>query len=159
MSLEVSAFSRVTPMGCRPDATCPDSHWWIEPPPGFPRSLDGLRKGCYRVSGKQHSFFVGYSGYDDWRRDLSLMAHGVEPEVIWRRPAAYRGKAFVELIYFSDAQGAIGPIRSRKLAEDFDEHLAAARKYEKIECGFIEVYREFRKAFRVAAGQGVVLFH
>jgi len=101
----VSAFGRVKPMGCSPDATCPDSHWWIKPPPGFPRSLDGLRKGCYNVSGKHRSFFLGYSGYDDWRCDLSLMAHGIEPEVIWRRPAAYRRKAFVELIYFSDNGG------------------------------------------------------
>lgn len=112
-----------------------------------------------KVSGKHHSFFLGYSGYDDWRRDLSLMVHGIEPEVIWRRPAAYRRKAFVKLIYFSDNEGAIGAVRGRKLAEDFDEHLAAARKYEKIEWGFIEVYRDFRKAFRIAAGQGVVLLH
>jgi len=112
-----------------------------------------------KVSGKHHSFFLGYSGYDDWRRDLSLMAHGIEPEVIWRRPAAYRRTAFVELIYCSDNEGAIGPIRSRKLAEGFDEHLAAARKYEKIEWGSSRCTGTSGRPSGLRRDRGVVLLH
>jgi hypothetical protein len=84
---------------------------------GHEERLDGYAQGVYRVEGESMGFRAGsYSGYNWWRRHLSLMALGEEPEDVWAEPPMYEGRPFVELIDFSDCEGCIGPRTSRKLA-------------------------------------------
>ena len=127
--------------------------------------LAGTKPGMYALTerSEQHSFRAGsYSGYNLWRRMLSQFAHGVDPEVIWESPRRYRGKAFVELIDFTDCDGRIGTETSKKLAQDFSDNAKRAADYASTaENGdyFWEVYQEFAQAFALAAQDGALAFH
>jgi hypothetical protein len=58
------------------------------------------------------------------------MALGVEPAEVWNYPRRFRAKPFVELVNFPEAGGgAIGPITSAKLYEDFVAFAPRARRY------------------------------
>lgn len=106
-----------------------------------------------------------YSGYNRWRENLCLFAHGVDPETIWFAEDVWEGKPFFELILFSDAQGTIGPETSAKLAKDFAfyELHCLSRAQEIPDEGerewFIEKYEDWRAAFELAAQDGFVIFH
>jgi hypothetical protein len=92
---------------------------------------DGMRPGVY-VVGKGGRVFDGYSGtataYNEWRRQLSLLALGVEPETVWAHPRRFRHKPFVELIDFPDGGNCeIGPKTSAKLYQNFVTFAPKAR--------------------------------
>jgi len=135
--------------------------------------MDGYAPGYYRVRGKRVSFRAGsYSGYNWWRRHLCRMALGAEPETVWRDTERYQGQPFVELIDFSDCEGCIGPLTSKKLAGDFAAHASRAEAYarkhgpgrttasgpEVVDPWWLEAYRKWQEAFALAADQGFVLF-
>lgn len=107
-----------------------------------------------------------YSGYNWWREQLCELALECEPSEVWEDPEVYEGQPFVELINFSDAEGAIGPKTSAKLAADFRAHepRVAAWAEEHIVEGdnrayFIELFGEWKRAFELAAEDGFLLFH
>lgn len=74
------------------------------------------------------------------------------------------GGPFFELIHFSDCEGTIGPVVSKKLAEDFAKYQKAADSFigthddGKPGGYFAEIYAEFRKAFETASNNGAVDF-
>lgn len=124
---------------------------------------DGLVDGAYRVSGERHGFRAGsYGGYNIWREQLAALI-GTTPEAIWADP---KPGPFYELIHFADNEGIIGGTTSAKLATDFAEWEDRATEYaaklsakEPSEgAWFLESYRDWRKAFRIAAGRGAVRF-
>jgi hypothetical protein len=107
-----------------------------------------------------------YSGYNWWREQLCKFALEVSPEDVWEEPERFEGKAFVELINFSDCDGCIGSKTSAKLAKDFAAHAprlkmwatkhltdADERSY------FVDSYAEWQQGFELAAQNGVLIFH
>jgi hypothetical protein len=123
---------------------------------------DGRPSVRYRVDrGRSISFRAGsYSGYNQFRKELCRMSHGVDPDVIWAACQEHGGCVpgpFVEMINFSDAEGLIGPEACARLADDFDEYHEKAKGC--LEGWHLETYEDFRRAFRLAAGTGCVEFH
>jgi hypothetical protein len=120
--------------------------------------LDGWREGFYE--GRVYfNFRAGsYSGYNEWRSWLSWSILDVSPDKIWNEPEMYAGCPFVELINFGDNEGAIGPLTAAKLAKDFE------RYQKQVDQGDYPSwckakYAEWRKAFKLAAKEGLVIFH
>lgn len=99
-----------------------ENRWWVADPDGFDR-LDGRPEGLYDGEAECGFRAGSYSGYGHWRWWLSTSFLGIEPQVVWSNPPKFDGLPFVELIYFSDCNGAIGPVTSAKLAGDFRNHL------------------------------------
>lgn len=102
-----------------------------------------------------------YSGYNAWREWLAKTIHGVTPQTIWDNPDQYIGKPFYELIEFSDCEGTIGPKISAKLAEDFRNYFAdidSLDETDDVDC-YKTKYRDWQKAFELAANTGAVCFH
>ncbi|WP_195536871.1 hypothetical protein [Bacillus paralicheniformis] len=92
-----------------------------------------------------------YSGYNRWRAQLEK----------------FKGnEAFQELINFADNEGVIGPIVSKKLAEDFQKHEDEAKAFA-IRLGdvfddtssyWFELYKTWKEAFEMASENGAVEF-
>jgi hypothetical protein len=116
---------------------------------------------------ESHGFRAGsYSGYNWWREQLCQLALGVPPSEVWEDPDAHAGKPFLEMINFSDAEGAIGPVTSAKLAKDFainearlvtlaEQRIADPDEREY----FTTLLSDWRHAFELAAKDGFVIFH
>jgi len=147
--------------------------------PHFPAQFDGMKDGLYELSGDcerasaaewkggepdpdRMQFRAGsYSGYSQWRARLAQLAgYRAEWRGDWNVPAS---GPFVELVNFSDCEGAIGPKTSAKLAKDFAEWQERADAYAATlgddGAWFAELYRTWRRAFEMAAGTGAVDFH
>ena len=87
-----------------------------------------------------------YSGYSAWRDDLRRQFNpDTEPD-----------KPFYELIWFADNEGTIGPEAAADLLADF---LAHADAYTPAMEYFRENYRDWTRAFELAADGGLVDFH
>jgi hypothetical protein len=143
----------------------------------FPGRTEGLNPGTYaRNPGNDPSrpwignlefefhFRAGsYSGYNHWRNSLAQMASynsqddvrdGILNGTITRGP-------FLELIYFADNEGYIGPVVAAKLAKDFEEWHDLASKWSANfdhENHWMQTYDNFHTAFRYAADGGAVEF-
>lgn len=132
----------------------------------LPERADGIANGLYTFTEK-HGFRAGsYSGYSEWRGALAMAVHGDAIETIWAAlksgTGGYEGKAFVELLNFSDCEGVIGPKTSAKLAADFKAHREAVLAKEPKGWGegwWRECYDNWTKAFEMAADGGCVEFH
>lgn len=87
-----------------------------------------------------------YSGYGWWRRQLGQFA---------------KGDDFQELINFADNEGVIGPIVSKKLANDFSKNLEEAIEFAAhLESeDWLELYNLWHRAFEIASENGAVDFH
>lgn len=100
----------------------------IHTDPGYEDRLDGQERGWYDGDRERIKGF-SYGGYSEFREILTRAVLGVEPEVVWaarkqahEQPGAispYVGRPFVDLIDFSDSEGAFAPEHCRRLAEDF----------------------------------------
>lgn len=111
-----------------------------------------------------------YSTYNRWRNDLAMAIHGVSAETIWQDPHSFEGKAFVELIDFSDCEGVIGAEVAEKLYQDFVEHekkfkvwtmtqwLQVADSASEDDLWWDEIYEDFMKALDVARKDGALIF-
>ena len=123
----------------------------------FPGRTIGLAPGLYSYA-KRHDFRAGsYSGYNDLRRWLAVLAGHGTPEAVWaKRQAAMPCEGpFVELIDFSDCEGIIGPVVSAKLARDFADFQDRVGDF-----GYdAQLYGHWRRAFEMAADGGAVDFH
>lgn len=122
----------------------------------FPGRTAGLAAGVYSFA-EEHGFRAGsYGGYNQWRNWLSIAAGHGSARSVWDD-----GKTegpFLELINFSDCEGVIGPQVAAKLAKDFADNESAILKGDH-EVWFVKLYREWRKAFEMAADGGCVDFH
>lgn len=82
MGLDVEAISRATFVTCRNEENCDDTHHFVG---SLRKRRDGLKAGCYVKGngGRCFGFRAGsYTGYSEWRRQLSLLALEVEPEEV-----------------------------------------------------------------------------
>ena len=132
-----------------------------------------LSEGEYAESDDSvyHGFRAGsYSGYNQWRENLSMAIHGVMPSIIWNSPEKYAGKEFFEIINFSDCEGCFGPKFSAKLHADFvnnrdkfvsvmETRYGKASVSEFSEASYaIRIYDDFMKSFEIAKDSGVLIF-
>ncbi len=132
MGLETIAISKAKWLRrhCNEDDDNADFVYFVSP---SDRRRDGMKFGVYGV-GKGGRVFDGWDGpysiYNEWRRELSLLALGVEPEEVWNHPRRFRRKPFVELIDFPDSGNCcIGPKTSAKLYQDFVAFADQAKKH------------------------------
>lgn len=114
----------------------------------FPGRGEGIDPNQVYSWEESFGFRAGsYSGYNWWRAKLEEFA---------------KGKAFQELINFADNEGVIGPVVSKKLAQNFSENETAAKEFAKtLDDGewWINQYYRWKKAFEVASDNGAVDFH
>lgn len=115
----------------------------------FPGRGEGVDPHTVYKYEESFGFRAGsYSGYNRWR----LRLHQFRGDV-----------AFQELINFADNEGVIGPVVSKKLANDFAVHEEAAVQYANSlgEEGdvWIQLYQIWKEAFEMAAENGAVEFH
>jgi len=104
-----------------------DGHVWnLYQSDNFPEQGEGLPNGSVVATGGDFGHRAGsYSGYNEWRRLLAKAALGMSDEEVWNKVdsgVGYNEIPFGELINFSDADGTIGPIASRKLYDDFVQY-------------------------------------
>lgn len=122
------------------------------------RAIPIVQGGVYKIGGEEFGFRAGsYSGYNHWRAQLSLMATGLSPSTIWAASERYADVPFYALINFSDCEGIIGAIVSTQLAADFARYQPQADR--RADAWFREKYAAWRKAFEIAADDGLVEFH
>lgn len=116
----------------------------IWPGNGAPIDVDAV----YAWEEAYHFRAGSYSGYNRWRECLNR----------------FKGdEAFQELIDFADNEGVIGSVLAVKLRDDFQKHYNEAIKYDKTinelyPGWFIDSYRDWMKAFEMAAVNGAVDF-
>ena len=132
--------------------------------------LGGMKPGLYEYTSKtrRHDFRAGsYTWYNWWRDELSVFALNVEAEDVWMDPEDFAGRPFVELIDFTDCDGRIGTTVAAKLAADFTSHARKATRHssgvtdpDNPDAGeeWLQIYRDFARAFRLAAKDGALMF-
>lgn len=126
----------------------------------WPGRTAGLTPGVYSFAGS-FAFRAGsYSGYNDWRDQLAIMARGIGASRVWKLEGD-RGP-FAELINFADNEGTIGPVVAAKLAKDFADFQGKAGVWldarADMTAWFRQSYANWRKAFEMAADGGCVDF-
>lgn len=172
MGLDITSYSKLQRIGKHFEGPwCSDydgQHIQAFAYAAFPRSLRGvpylapevsrdgtefLAGGCYQTTEatKTYPFSAGsYVGYGLWRADL---AEQFNPDADPEGP-------FFELIYFADNEGVIGPEAAADLLADFREH---AERYlspgEQAGEYYRDRYRDWTRAFELAADDGLVVFH
>lgn len=109
----------------------------------FPGRHRGIEIGTVYDIGARSEFSLPYSAYNEWRDQLSTFVDEANPY------------AFFELINFSDCEGVIGPLLSKKLALDFSRFEPRAAEVGGLFC---EIYAEFKKLFEMAADEGAIQF-
>lgn len=130
--------------------------------PEIDRALD-IDEGYYDGLGEHHSFRAGsYSGYNYFRNTLAKGILGVSDEMLWNNHEEYIDKPMYEIINFSDCEGCIGPMVSKKLHKDFVDNRVKYLNYIS-EIGdpkyYERVYDDFTKGFELASNEGIVIFH
>jgi hypothetical protein len=165
MALSIRAISKATLVNCggvNNEAGEPCDHEEVGP---MSRRQDGLKPGCYLpgMGGRTFSFEIGYKEYGAWMLQICRDALGAEWEEVCKHPRRYRGQPFLELIdipYLSDGQ-TLGPRTSAKLHADVIGFAARARNHflrPPDRAWMWEVYRDFRKAFKLGADAGFVSY-
>lgn len=161
MGLDITAYEKVARI-----VDGDEGRGWRVWDGNFPGRCAPLEPGYYENAGDDwcvYTFGAGsYLGYSAWRVELSRFALGCEPEQVWKAGDTHGGP-FVELINFTDCDGSIGPTVAAKLARDFAGHeeraVAFADSLGAYGSRFADLYRDFRRAFELAARGGVVIFH
>jgi hypothetical protein len=187
MSLSIAAVSKAVFLTSDVSAELSENDCFVYTA-GYPERLDGRQEGIYHANGEVLSFDVGgASDYFNLLEHLSNVALDVELGKVRNDPGLYTGRPFVELLVFSDNEGAIGPKTSRKLANDFATHLdqfqrhistiptiqpvsltfgqrlrqlLAKKTVVQVEnpANLLELYTEFHSAFELASDDGFVIF-
>lgn len=123
----------------------------------WPGRTAGLTPGIF-IFGEEHDFCAGsYSGYNHWRDWLAKVVDWDDADACWRS-----GKTegpFIELINFPDNEGYIGPMVAAKLAKDFADNEARAAERADGDAYLMQKYRDWKRAFELAADAGAVRFH
>lgn len=129
---------------------------------------DGLVEGFYAVPSWKREYRLrvqhgpeggrfpagSYSGYNVWREWLASLV-GTTPKRVWDGESPTH---FGELISFPDNEGFIGPRTAAKLATDFELFVGKVTAPDDREW-YAALFDDFAKAFRTAAGEGIVDFH
>lgn len=168
MGLDITAYSHLAPA---PDAAMEDGQpieWlkyfavsqqeidWTEK--NWPGRTCGIQPGVYSFA-ESYRFPAGpYSRHSAFRRALAKFASLPPVEEIWAQSEP-RGP-FVELINFADNEGIIGAEIAAKLANDFRNHFGRTLTYQGPDREwFVTLYRNWMRAFELAADSGAVDFH
>ena len=160
MGLDITAYRKLTEV--RPSSG-PDDGWDegltdFYANGDFPGRFGTVLKedALYRAE-ETHEFRAGsYSGYSAWRAWLAGLVD-TTPDDAWEYE--YVGP-FAELINFSDCEGTIADAATcAKLAKDFAEWDDGAKADDTNDGYNYSRYREWRKAFEMAADGGAVKFH
>jgi hypothetical protein len=191
MGLDISVISKIKPISIPEDIELWSNEyyewekkqdiqgtvWNFQPNQHFPEQSEGLPDGFGYGTGEEYSFRAGsYSGYGEWRDLLSRLALDMGSEGVWNKidsGVGYSEIPFSEVINFSDADGIIGPVASKKLHNDFvnyekDIMKKLDRYYLKFEDfeidgetydWFKNKYKDWKEAFRIASNNGAVIFH
>jgi hypothetical protein len=143
-----------------------DSEWftpWVNP--DFTGRADEIETGAVYSYEDCTGHGIGYGGHYWWRDKLADIAGYLLAEQIqygrveschFAGALAAGNGPFYELINFSDCEGVIGTKVSEKLARDFADFDAKAKK----EGGdFYQNYQYWRAAFDMASNNGCVRFH
>lgn len=108
----------------------------------FKGRTQGLKAGVYSYE-SEYGFRAGsYLYYNRFRDRLEQIASNSQ---------------LFELIMFSDCDGFIGSVVSKKLAKDFQDLEQDAK--EKLGQSDFELYLDFKKAFELASDNGCISFH
>lgn len=179
MGLDITAYSNLRYVGFCPDRDeddhgyDPDTYDTTHVPAyahdAFPHALMGIpnqrikpvgtetliEAGCFEVTEKTetHRFRAGsYGGYNRWRADLAAEFNPFRAS----GPPSPEGP-FYELIWFADNEGTIGELAATKLLGNFRqfevEYAASHDEYD------VQRYRDWLRAFELAADGGLVNFH
>jgi len=183
MGLDISYYSNLKMSGpCTGDDSDYDCDVRVCNEECFEYQLGSLKRDYLyeSTSNSQHgSFGAGsYSGYNQWRNELAIMAGYNGAEEVWQDESfdsfkrfnlrkdkldyiigdpVEKVKPFYELINFSDAEGYIGSEVSKKLYQDFVDFDEKAKNHT--EGWFYRKYCEWKEAFRIASNNGAVGFH
>ena len=125
----------------------------------WPGHSEGIESDAVYAFADKFGFRAGsYGGYNAWRNQLAEVMLGKSACDCWKQDKA---GPFFELIHFADNEGVIGPKVAAKLAKDFADHEAKATAWAEANNDewFIQKYRDWRKAFEMAAQGGAVDFH
>ena len=154
MGLDISYYRGLKRVGdVNEDGEYFDGQTEIYVNPDFPTQADGLTNGLYEYADGDGFRAGGYGGYNGWRRWLAELA-GYDDADAWEGLVP-EAAPFLPLVNFSDCEGVIGPVTSKRLAADFQ---AFADKL-KGDISYIEKYRAWQIAFETAADNGAVCFH
>ena len=107
----------------------------------FEGRTQGIHSGAYKANRAFGFCAGGYIGYGLFRDKLSDLS---------------QDNQFYELINFSDCEGYIGSVISKKLAKDFGELEKEAESV--LYSHEFETYLNFKKAFEEASKDGIVCF-
>ena len=131
----------------------------------FPLRREGLKPGCYvpGKGGRSFSFEIGYSDYARWFDELYGMLYEVDANSVYRDVRRYRSKPFVEFVDVpSSSDGpTIGPKMAVKLHADFAAFARKAKRHftqTEDRAWMWEIYKDFRKAFKIASDGGFVCY-
>lgn len=186
MGLDVTAYTKVKKVevvldddGHPVDEAIYDTHVmaWVN---GSRGQHDHLEHKAFYSYVEDFGFRAGsYSGYNAWRDALARLAGYEETEYTdfylavdgddrkrkSHAAACWDGERqgpFAEMFDFSDAEGSIGPVTSAKLAKDFADFEERARTFAAWpddDGWFFKVYLDWKKAFEMAADDGMLDFH
>lgn len=184
MGLDISAYSKLryvglgevgtkTEHGDDEDYHCGDpDHIQAFAYASFPHALQGLTVqtppddffdgaiggDCFEQTADTEAmgFRAGsYSGYNAFRAELAQLA-GRTVEDYWQGRANH--EPFYELINFADNEGVLSPDCAKALIPDFEQHRGAFLTRNQ-DSYWIETYDEWLTALRLAADDGLVVFH
>lgn len=133
----------------------------------FPERLDALEPGYYRNEGVGYYFSAGsYDTYVQWRAMLARLVLDIDDsyDMSDSEGRRYEDEPFYPIIWMSDAEGTFGPETCALLALDFAEweerleELTGGRVDEFAPESFMSKYRQFRRAFELAADTGCVRY-
>lgn len=97
--------------------------------PHFPGREEGVEDVPYTFDESIHFRAGSYSGHSAFRQHICTML-GLGEFMSWIRAQTVDTHGpFEEFLNFSDCEGVIGPVVSKKLAKDFLEHEKTAREY------------------------------
>lgn len=177
MGLDISYYSNVIKTEIQDDRML-DEDYEFYTSNHYEYQLGSLNNNTYYMktddSEKGHFVAGSYSGYNEWRNNLAIMAGYESSENVWKDCTNMNMrflklnkinnkeiifKPFYELINFSDCEGTFGPEISKKLYKDFVNFDDVAKEYSKDNHYFYKKYCEWKEAFRVASENGAVDFH
>ena len=190
MGLDISVISKIRPIHIPEDIELHSEEyydwekeqeydgyvWNLYHHPHFTVQSEGLPDSAVVGEGEEYDFRAGsYSGYGEWRDLLAKLALGMGAQELWAKmdDGSYETIPFSEQINFSDADGVIGPVASKKLYNDYvtyekDIMAMLDRFYLKFEDEEIDgdtfhwfkvKYKDWKDAFRIASDNGAVIFH
>jgi hypothetical protein len=157
MGLDIRAYGRCMPIEVTFDEEGEVVETNVVNPyvnPDFPGQAEGISSDAWYRYRDHMSFDAGsYPSYGAWRRELARVG-GYEAEDAWE--GRVTTGPFVELVFFADNEGVLGPLTSAKLARDFSDNKARARGL--LEPEDMRLYHKWLEALTMAADGGLINF-